>query len=117
MAEDGNSTDHLVVTKGAFRMCSISAHRSSATASTSRSTTGGAELDATFESKGAEDFGSWLWRRAGCRASALQTRRRQAMTFAAFSLLDPPKPDAKRTIHDLAQLGIRIKVISETTAM
>ena len=35
------------------------------------------------------------------------------MTFRGFLVfLDPPKPDAQRTIHDLARLGIRIKVIS-----
>jgi Mg2+-importing ATPase len=37
----------------------------------------------------------------------------QGMTFRGFLVfLDPPKPEAQRTIHDLAQLGIRIKVIS-----
>jgi Mg2+-importing ATPase len=37
----------------------------------------------------------------------------QGMTFRGFLVFsDPPKADAQRTIHDLAQLGIRIKVIS-----
>ena len=37
----------------------------------------------------------------------------QDMTFRGFLVFsDPPKADAQRTIHDLAQLGIRIKVIS-----
>ncbi len=73
-----------------------------------------AELDAVFEAKGAEGF----------RVLAVATRRvaakphysredEQAMTFRGFLVFsDPPKLDAKRTIHDLAQLGIRIKVIS-----
>jgi Mg2+-importing ATPase len=35
------------------------------------------------------------------------------MTLCGFIVFfDPPKPDAQRTMHDLAQLGIRIKVIS-----
>jgi Mg2+-importing ATPase len=35
------------------------------------------------------------------------------MTFRGFLIFfDPAKPEAQRTIHDLAQLGIRIKVIS-----
>jgi Mg2+-importing ATPase len=35
------------------------------------------------------------------------------MTFRGFLIFsDPPKAQAQRTIHDLAQLGIRIKVIS-----
>ena len=37
----------------------------------------------------------------------------QDMTFRGFLVFsDPPKADAQRTIHDLARLGIRIKVIS-----
>jgi Mg2+-importing ATPase len=37
----------------------------------------------------------------------------QDMTFRGFLIFfDPPKQEAQRTIHDLARLGIRIKVIS-----
>ena len=73
-----------------------------------------AELDAVFKAKGAEGF----------RVLAVATRRvaakprygrddEQDMTFRGFLVFsDPPKADAQRTIHDLAQLGIRIKVIS-----
>ena len=67
-----------------------------------------------FKAKGAEGF----------RVLAVATRRvaakqhygrddEQDMTFRGFLVFsDPPKADAQRTIHDLAQLGIRIKVIS-----
>ncbi|MFN8720889.1 MAG: hypothetical protein ACK5YI_08680 [Rhodospirillales bacterium] len=35
------------------------------------------------------------------------------MVFRGFLVfLDPPKPEAKRTIEDLGRLGIAIKVIS-----
>ena len=73
-----------------------------------------AELDAVFKAKGAEGF----------RVLAVATRRvaakarygrddEQDMTFRGFLVFsDPPKADAQRTIRDLAQLGIRIKVIS-----
>jgi Mg2+-importing ATPase len=73
-----------------------------------------AELETMFKSKGAEGF----------RVLAVATRRvamktdydrddEQDMTFRGFLVFyDPPKTDAKRTIHDLNRLGIRIKVIS-----
>jgi P-type Mg2+ transporter len=72
------------------------------------------ELDRVFEAKGTEGF----------RALAVATRRiaakprygrdqEQDMTFRGFLIFsDPPKAEVQRTIHDLAQLGIRIKVIS-----
>ena len=68
------------------------------------------------------------WHRArgeeGLRALALATRRgvtatrfgredEREMTFEGFLLfLDPPKPEARKTLADLAALGIRIKVIT-----
>ncbi len=115
VAEDGNSTQHLIVTKGAFSnvldSCTLIERDAVDIPLTSEMR---AELDAVFEAKGAEGF----------RVLAVATRRvavkphysredEQGMTFRGFLVFsDPPKLDSKRTIHDLAQLGIRIKVIS-----
>ena len=115
VAEDGNPMQHLIVTKGAFSnvldTCS-SLERDAV--DTPLTTELRAELDAVFKAKGAEGF----------RVLAVATRRlaakprygrddEQGMTFRGFLVFsDPPKADAQRTIHDLAQLGIRIKVIS-----
>ena len=115
VAEDGNQTQHLIVTKGAFSnvldTCS-SLERNAV--DVPLTTELRAELDAVFKAKGAEGF----------RVLAVATRRvaaksrygrdeEQGMTFRGFLVFsDPPKADAQRTIHDLAQLGIRIKVIS-----
>jgi Mg2+-importing ATPase len=115
VAEDGNSTQHLIVTKGAFSnvldTCS-SLERDAVDIPLTLELR--AELDAVFKTKGAEGF----------RVLAVATRRvaakppygrddEQGMTFRGFLVFsDPPKADAQRTIHDLAQLGIRIKVIS-----
>ena len=115
VAEDGNPTQHLIVTKGAFSnvldTCS-SLERDSADIPLTIELR--AELDAVFKAKGAEGF----------RILAVATRRvaakerygrddEQGMTFRGFLVFsDPPKLEAQRTIHDLAQLGIRIKVIS-----
>ena len=72
------------------------------------------QLGAVFEAKGTEGF----------RVLAVATRKVAAephygrdqehdMTFRGFLIFsDPPKAEAQRTIHDLAQLGIHIKVIS-----
>jgi Mg2+-importing ATPase len=113
VAEDGNQ--HLIVTKGAFsnvlEICSSLERDAVDTPFTAELR---AELDAVFKAKGAEGF----------RVLAVATRRvaakprydrddEQGMMFRGFLIFsDPPKADAQRTIHDLAQLGIRIKVIS-----
>ena len=113
--EHGNPKQHLIVTKGAFSnvidTCS-SLQRDAV--DIPLTTELRAELDATYKAKGAEGF----------RVLAVATRRlgakphygrddEQGMTFRGFLVFtDPPKADAQRTIHDLAHLGIRIKVIS-----
>jgi Mg2+-importing ATPase len=115
VAEDGNCTQHLIVTKGAFSnvldICS-SVERDAVDIPLTPELR--AELDAAFKAKGAEGF----------RVLAVATRRvavrppygrddEQDMTFRGFLVFfDPPKADAQRTIHDLARLGIRVKVIS-----
>ncbi|MGZ9104181.1 MAG: cation-translocating P-type ATPase, partial [Rhodoplanes sp.] len=115
VAEDGNQTQHLIVTKGAFSnvldTCSSLERDAVDIPLTTELRT---RLDAVFKAKGLEGF----------RVLAVATRRvaakgrygrddEQGMTFRGFLVFsDPPKADAQRTIHDLAQLGIRIKVIS-----
>ena len=73
-----------------------------------------AELDAVFRTKGEQGF----------RVLALATRRVPAkpdydrqdereMVFRGFlEFLDPPKPDAREPIRNLARRGINIKVVS-----
>ena len=115
MAEDDNQTEHLIVTKGAFSNVLDTCSSLERDAVDIPLTTAlRAELAAVFKAKGAE----------GLRVLAVATRRvaakprygrddEQVMTFRGFLVFsDPPKADAQRTIHDLAQLGIRIKVIS-----
>ena len=115
VADDDNPMQHLIVTKGAFsNVLDTCSSLEGDAADTPLTTQLRAQLDAVFKAKGAEGF----------RALAVATRRlaakprygrddEQGMTFRGFLLFsDPPKADAQRTIHDLAQLGIRIKVIS-----
>ncbi len=115
VAEDGNQTQHLIVTKGAFSnvldSCSSLERDAAEIPLTAELRT---QLDAVFQAKGTEGF----------RVLAVATRRIAAkprygrddedgMTFRGFLVfLDPPKLEARRTIEDLARLGIRIKVIS-----
>jgi Mg2+-importing ATPase len=115
VAEDGNKTQHLIVTKGAFSnvLDTCTALQRDAV-EIPLTTELRAELEAVIQARGA----------AGFRILAVATRRvvakerygrddEQGMTFRGFLVFsDPPKADAQRTIHDLAQLGIRIKVIS-----
>lgn len=112
---DGDATQHLIVTKGAFAnvlaVCS-SIDRDGKDVPLTAELSGG--LEAFYKGKSAE----------GCRVLALATRKVAAkqhyvradedgMMFVGFLLFfDPPKADAKQTIRDLTGLGIRVKVIS-----
>jgi len=115
VADDDNPMQHLIITKGAFsNVLDTCSSLEGDAVDTPLTTQLRAQLDAVFKAKGAEGF----------RVLAVATRRlaakprygrddEQGMTFRGFLLFsDPPKADAQRTIHDLAQLGIRIKVIS-----
>jgi Mg2+-importing ATPase len=115
VAQAGDPTQHLVVTKGAFSnvldICS-SLERDGVDIPLTAGLR--ADLDAIPKDKGAEGF----------RVLAVETRKVAAkeryahedekdMTFRGYLVFfDPPKPEAQRTIHDLAQLGIRIKIVS-----
>jgi len=115
VAEDDAPAAHLIVIKGAFsnvlEICS-SLERDGVEEPLDAARR--AELEAVVKAKGAQGF----------RVLALATRRvaakahygrddERGMTFRGFLVFyDPPKADARRTIHDLNRLGIRIKVIS-----
>lgn len=115
MADDSDASQHLIVTKGAFAnvlaICS-SLNRDGVDVPLTTDLRQG--LEAFYEAKGA----------AGFRVLGLATRKITAkdryahddeggLAFVGFLLfLDPPKQDAQRTIRDLTNLGIRIKIIS-----
>jgi Mg2+-importing ATPase len=116
VAEDANPTQqHLIVTKGAFsNVLDICSSLERDAVVIPLTTELRAELDAVFKAKGAEGFR--ILAVATHRVAAKQRYGRddeQGMIFRGFLVFsDPPKADAQRTIHDLARLGIRIKVIS-----
>ncbi len=115
VAESATPGNHLIVTKGAFAAVLDSCtafDRDGAEVPLDQAVR--ANLDAIFKAKG----------EAGFRVLALATRRVAAkpdydnnderdMVFRGFLVfLDPPKPEARETIGNLARLGIAIKVIS-----
>jgi Mg2+-importing ATPase len=115
VAGDTKPGQHLFVTKGAFanvlEICT-GVDRDGTTAPLDDAAK--AALEAVFRMKGEQGF----------RVLALATRCVPAqadydrgderdMVFRGFLVfLDPPKPEAKRTIQDLGRLGIAIKIIS-----
>jgi P-type Mg2+ transporter len=115
VAEGAISGQHLIVTKGAFTnvLDSCTAFERDG-AELPLDDSARTELEAVFKAKGEEGF----------RVLALATRRVAAqpdydrdderdMVFRGFLVfLDPPKPEARETIGNLARLGIAIKVIS-----
>ncbi len=115
VADGGDTHEHLIVTKGAvanvLASCTAFDHDGEEVPLDAAAR---AELDAVFRAKGDDGF----------RLLALATRRVAAqpdydrndereMVFRGFLVfLDPPKPEARETIANLARLGIAIKVIS-----
>jgi len=115
LAVAGDTTQHLIVTKGAFAnvlgICS-SVDRDGANVPLTTDLRG--RLEAFYQAKG----------EAGFRVLAVATRRIAAkdrysredeveMAFAGLLVFfDPPKSDAQQTIRDLTNLGIRVKVVS-----
>ncbi len=115
VAEEDATGQHLIVTKGAFANVLDSCSRFERDGAELALDDGvRAEFEAVFKAKGKQGF----------RVLALATRRVAAqpdydredehdMVFRGFLVfLDPPKPEAQKTIQDLARLGIAIKVIS-----
>ncbi|WP_186395582.1 magnesium-translocating P-type ATPase [Stappia sp. TSB10GB4] len=115
VAEDTAPAQHLFVTKGAFAnvldICT-GVDRDGARAPLDDAAR--AELEAVFKAKGEQGFRVLALATRSVVAQADYDREDERdMVFRGFLVfLDPPKPAAKRTIRDLAQLGITIKVIS-----
>ena len=115
VAEDAAPGRHLFITKGAFaNVLDICTALDRGGAEVPLDAAARTALEAIFKAKSAEGF----------RVLALATRSVAArpdydredereMVFRGFLVfLDPPKPEVKQTIRDLARLGIAIKVIS-----
>src|SRR5271157_5519146 len=115
MADDSDASQHLIVTKGAFEnvlaICS-SVDRDGVNVPLTADLH--ERLEAFYQAKG----------EAGFRVLAVATRKIAAqdryahndeggLAFAGFLVFfDPPKKDAQKTLRDLANLGIHVKVIS-----
>src|SRR5271157_3769249 len=115
LAVDGDASQHLLVTKGAFdnvlAICTSVDHDGVNVPLTSDAHD---RLEAFYRAKG----------EAGFRVLAVATRKTAAkdryayddeagMAFAGFLIFfDPPKSDVQQTIHDLTNLGIGVRVIS-----
>ena len=114
-APDGDASQHLMVTKGAFDtvldVCSSVNRDGVVVPLTSELRE---RLEAFYRAKG----------EAGFRVLAVATRETAAkdrydrddeagMIFAGFLVfVDPPKADAQRTLLDMGRLGIRVKIVS-----
>ena len=115
VAEGATPDRNLILTKGAFSnvldICTLFDRDG---VEVPLDTGARAELEAVFEAKSAEGFRvlALATREVATRADYDRQDERD-MTFRGFLVfLDPPKPDAKSTIQNLARLGIAIKVIS-----
>jgi Mg2+-importing ATPase len=115
MVDDSDAAQHLIVTKGAFEnvlaLCSSVVHDG---VNVPLTPDVHERLEAFYQAKG----------EAGFRVLAVATRKIPAqdhyahdneggLAFAGFLVFfDPPKKDAQKTLRDLADLGIHVKVIS-----
>jgi len=115
MADDSDAAQHLIVTKGAFEnvlaLCS-SVDRDGVNVPLTADQH--ERLEAYYQAKG----------EAGFRVLAVATRKiagqdhyahdnEGGLAFAGFLVFfDPPKKDAQKTLRDLGDLGIHVKVIS-----
>ena len=115
VAENGAPGRHLFVTKGAFtNVLEICTALDRDGVEVPMDDAARAELDAVFQAKGSEGFRVLaLATRSVAARPDYDRRDERDMVFRGFLVfLDPPKPEAKRTIENLARLGIAIKVIS-----
>ena len=106
---------HLIVTKGAFaNVLEICTAFEQDGAELPLDAAARDRLERAFKAKGAQGFRVLALATATVepRAHYERTDERE-MTFRGFLVfLDPPKADARRTLAELARLGVRIKVIS-----
>jgi len=114
VAEDAPS-QHCIITKGAFsNVLDTCAWLERGGSDVPLDAEHRAELENVFKSKGADGFRvlAVATRKVAGKAHYSRDDERE-MTFRGFLVFsDPPKAGAGRTLHDLNQLGIRIKVIS-----
>lgn len=115
VAEDAISGQHLIVTKGAFANVLESCttlERDGAEMPLDQAAR--ANLEAVFTAKGAEGFRvlALAARRVEARPDYDREDERDMVFRGLLVFLDPPKPEARETIGNLAKLGIAIKVIS-----
>jgi len=115
LAADGDRSQHVMVTKGAFAnvlaICTSVDHDG---VNVPLTTDVRDRLEAFYRAKG----------EAGFRVLAVATRKiaakdrygyddERGMAFTGFLVFfDPPKSDTQKTLGDLTSLGIRVKVIS-----
>ena len=115
VVDDKAPSQHLIVTKGAFsNVLGLCSSRNRDGVEVPLDKQHRMELEEVFKAKGAEGFRvlAVATRVVGARAHYSRDDE-QDMTFRGFLVFyDPPKEDARRTIRDLNNLGIRIKVIS-----
>ena len=115
VAEGTDPGHHLIVTKGAFAnvldRCAAVDRNGDAVPLDQAAR---AQLDAVFREKGQEGFRvlALATRRVAARSGYDQDDERDMLFRGFLVFLDPPKPEARETIAQLARLGIAIKVIS-----
>ncbi len=115
VAEGTDPGHHLIITKGAFAnvldRCAMVDRIGGAVPLDQAAR---AQLDAVFREKGQEGFRvlALATRRVAARSGYDQDDERDMLFRGFLVFLDPPKPEARETIRQLARLGIAIKVIS-----
>jgi Mg2+-importing ATPase len=115
VAEGAAPRRHLIVTKGAFsNVLDSCASMDRDGAEVPLDATARAELETVFKANGEQGFRVLALATRHVAAKADYDREDECdMVFRGFLVfLDPPKPEARETIGNLARLGIAIKVIS-----
>ncbi|MCU0855123.1 MAG: magnesium-translocating P-type ATPase [Rhodobacteraceae bacterium] len=116
VVDDGTRPgEHLFVSKGAFaEVLDICTMIDRDGAEVPLDSAARAALAAVFTAKGEEGFRvlALATRRVAARADYDREDERDMVFRGLLVFLDPPKPDAGKTIRTLARLGIGIKVIS-----
>ena len=106
---------HLIVTKGAFEnMLSISATYLKDGVPLPLDEAARARMEIFYRGKGAEGFRvlALATGEAGAKPQYTREDERDLCLAGFLVFLDPPKAEARRTIDDLARLGIAIKIVS-----
>jgi Mg2+-importing ATPase len=116
VAQKDKAEEHLIITKGAFdnvlAICTTAVEAAAVEAPLDEALRD--RLVTYYRQKGTEGFRVLAVATRRVPAKARYGREDEAsMSFAGLLLfLDPPKPEAQQIIHDLAALGIRIKVVT-----